>query len=142
MRLSLTMCRLSTQSLQDNQCNKINWAIYVTFVRHICSKYIYIAYALPFAYIWSLLLLMRINYIYYIYYIIKCVLWISNANFLDSQISVFNCIEHRFDFDTSNVITIKIASEKAFRNWYKRRYFTSSDRGIGNSFQLAITPPL
>ena len=31
---------------------------------------------------------------------------------------------------------------RPFRNWRIQRYFTKNSRGIGISFQLAITPPL
>ena len=34
------------------------------------------------------------------------------------------------------------ASREAFRNCHRQRYFTSNWRGIGYSFQLAITAPL
>jgi len=35
-----------------------------------------------------------------------------------------------------------IAPVRAFRNCFKSRYFTTQERGIGYSFQLAITAPL
>ena len=34
------------------------------------------------------------------------------------------------------------APVRAFRNCFKNRYFTTQERGIGYSFQLAITAPL
>ena len=37
---------------------------------------------------------------------------------------------------------IKFAPVRAFRNCLSPRYFTRSGRGIGYSFQLAITAPL
>ena len=37
---------------------------------------------------------------------------------------------------------IMIAQVRAFRNCLSQRYFTSTRRGIGYSFQLAITAPL
>ena len=37
---------------------------------------------------------------------------------------------------------ILFASAEAFRNCLRQRYFTSPRRGIGYSFQLAITAPL
>ena len=40
------------------------------------------------------------------------------------------------------VIFYLTSSQEAFRNCRSRRYFTSSWRGIGISFQLAITPTL
>ena len=40
------------------------------------------------------------------------------------------------------IITMRMVSAETFRNWHSWWYFTSSSRGIGISFQLAITAPL
>ena len=47
-----------------------------------------------------------------------------------------DCIFQKKEF------TILVASIEAFRNCLRQGYFTSTRRGIGYSFQLAITAPL
>ena len=49
---------------------------------------------------------------------------------------------HEFKLYTEIQHQFKFAPVRAFRNCLTRRYFTSRWRGIGFSFQLAITAPL
>ena len=44
--------------------------------------------------------------------------------------------------EVDKIVGDRPASEEAYRNCHRRRYFTSNWRGIGYSFQLAITAPL